>query len=175
MKHINIKHKLPVVNLGHNRENNECQPQRDVGLPRDDGGTSRRREDADLTGQEAEAPAENVTMMPVVEPKKKRRRDRNLAAERRRQKPKTSTRENGGPQEKLAPACWKVPRRATVAWRKRNISKENLTQRKCSPRKEVTAARKITRSAGHKCKGRNKDDVTPRYPKKGTTCCIKVA
>jgi hypothetical protein len=34
------------------RQMGECQPQRDVGLPRHDGGTSRRREEADLTGQE---------------------------------------------------------------------------------------------------------------------------
>jgi hypothetical protein len=118
--------------------------------------------------EQREVPAENATVMPVGEPKKKRRMDRKLAAERRRQEPKHTKRINGRPQEKLASACWNVSRRVTVAWRKRNIFKENLTQRNCSLPKLVTAARKITRSARHRCKGRNKEDVTPRYPKRGT-------
>jgi hypothetical protein len=152
--------------------------------------------------EEYEVPAENATVMPVGEPKKKSRRDRKLAAEHRRQKTNTSTRENCGPQKRLAVARSgssrrgkvtrhtketdrKMPRRATVArrmrdisrpnttrraavaWRKRNTFKENLTERNCSPRKEVTATRKITRSAGHRGKGRNKD-VTPRCNKRGT-------
>jgi hypothetical protein len=52
--------------------------------------------------EEYKAPAENTTVIPVGEPKKKRRRDRKLAAQHRRQKSNTSTRENCGPQERLA-------------------------------------------------------------------------
>jgi hypothetical protein len=84
--------------------------------------------------QKVEVPAEKATVMPVGEPKKKRRSDRKLAAEFRRQKPKISTRENCGPQKRLAvarrgrtrpakvarktPIDRKMPRRATVVWRK---------------------------------------------------------
>jgi hypothetical protein len=49
-----------------------------------------------------EAPVDDTEVMPVGEPKKKRCKDRKLAAEHHRQKPKTSTRENCGPQKRLA-------------------------------------------------------------------------
>jgi hypothetical protein len=85
-----------------------------------------------------------------------------------RGEPKELTRGDCGSLMKFAFACRKVSRHATVAWCKRNIFKENLTQRTCAPWKEVTAARKITRSAGHRCEGWNKDDVMPRCLKRGT-------
>jgi hypothetical protein len=95
--------------------------------------------------EQREAPVDVAEVMPVGEPKKKRRRDRKLAAERRRQKPKTSTRENCGPQKSLVAARSgtsrrgkvtrhskeidrKMSRRATVAWRKRNIFRKSWTQ-----------------------------------------------
>jgi hypothetical protein len=104
-----------------------------------------------------EAPVDDAEVMPVGEPKKKRRRDRKLAAENRRQKPKTLTRENCGPQKRLAvahrgttcrakvaqktPIHWKMSRRATVAWRKRNIFRQNMTRR-------ATLARRKENSVG---------------------------
>jgi hypothetical protein len=48
----------------------------------------------------------------------------------------------------LAAACRKVSRRATVAWRKKNILRKSWTQRNCGLPKEVTAAGiKVTRRA----------------------------
>jgi hypothetical protein len=96
--------------------------------------------------EQREAPVDDAEVMPVEEPKKKRRKDRKLATERRRQKPKTSTRENCGPQKKLAVARRgmshratvaqqkekktdkKMSCRATVAQRNRDIMEKNLTQ-----------------------------------------------
>jgi hypothetical protein len=65
--------------------------------------------------KERKAPVDNATVMPVEIPKKKRRRDRKLAAEHRRQKPITSTRDNCGPQERLAVTHRGRTHRATVA------------------------------------------------------------
>jgi hypothetical protein len=73
--------------------------------------------------QKAEVPAENAEVMPVGEPKKKRRRDRKLAAEHRRQKTNTSTRENCGPQERLAVTHRGRTRRAKMA-RKTQIDRK---------------------------------------------------
>jgi hypothetical protein len=95
--------------------------------------------------QEDEVPAEDATVMPVRELKKKRHRDQKLAAEHRHQKPKTSTQENRRPQKRLAAArsgssrhgkvTWhtkeidhKMSCRSTVAQRKRDIVRKNLTQ-----------------------------------------------
>jgi hypothetical protein len=52
------------------------------------------------------------------------------------------------PRKKLAEACRKVSRRATVAWRKRNIFRKTLTQANCGPRQELATGRNITRRAG---------------------------
>jgi hypothetical protein len=113
--------------------------------------------------------------MPIEEPKKKRRRDRKLAAEHRRLKPKTLTRENCGPQKRLAVArrgsshratvAWQkdkridigMSRRATVARSKRNIVKSYLTQEKCRPGRELVASR--TRTAHHAGVVRWKEDA----------------
>jgi hypothetical protein len=96
--------------------------------------------------KQREAPVDDAKVMPVGEPKKKRRRDRQLAVEHRRQKTNTSTRDNCGPQKSLAVARSglsrrgrvtrhmketdrKMPRRATVARRMRDISRPNMTCR----------------------------------------------
>jgi hypothetical protein len=95
--------------------------------------------------KQREGPVDDAELMPVGEPKKKLRKDRKLAAQHRRQKPKTSTRENCGPKERLAvyrrgtshrseaaqkmQADKKVPRRATVARRMREIFRPNTTSR----------------------------------------------
>jgi hypothetical protein len=63
---------------------------------------------------EREVPTEDAEVMPVGEPKKKRRRDRKPAAERRCHKPKTSTRENCGPQKRLVVARRGTSRREKV-------------------------------------------------------------
>jgi hypothetical protein len=50
--------------------------------------------------EEYEVPIEDAEVIPVGEPKKKRRKDRKLVTEHHRQKPKTSPRENCGPQKR---------------------------------------------------------------------------
>jgi hypothetical protein len=66
-----------------------------------------------------EVPKEEAAVMPVGEPRK-RRRDRNLAAGRR-QKPKRRIQASCESRRRLNTAGKKMTRRATVAWRKRNI------------------------------------------------------
>jgi hypothetical protein len=94
--------------------------------------------------QQREVPVEDAVVIPV-KGRKKRHRGMKKAAERR-EEPKELTRGLCGSRMKLAAACRKVSRRATVAWCKRIILRKSSTQRNCGPRKEVTAARiKITR------------------------------
>jgi hypothetical protein len=109
--------------------------------------------------KQRKAPVDDAEVMPVGEPKKKRRRDRKMAAERRRQKPKTSTRENCGSEKRLAVARSasarhgrvtrhmkeidrKMPRRATVARRMRDIFRPNTTRRTEVVRRKEIAIRK---------------------------------
>jgi hypothetical protein len=66
-----------------------------------------------------EVPTEDAVVKPA-KGRKKRHRDRYQAAGRRGE-PKELTRGNCGYRRKLAGACRKVSRRATVAWRKRNV------------------------------------------------------
>jgi hypothetical protein len=81
-----------------------------------------------------EIPKQEAAVMPVGG-LRKRRRDRNLAAGRR-QKPKRRIRAS----RRLTVACRKTTRRATVAWRKRNVFRRIGTQGNCGPRKRLTAA-----------------------------------
>jgi hypothetical protein len=105
-----------------------------------------------------EIPREDAAVMPVRGLRKQRRGRKQAAG--RREEPKELNRGICGSREKLAAACRKVSRRATVAWRKRNILRKSWMQRNCGLRKEVTAAGiKITRCAGHRRKGQNKNDV----------------
>jgi hypothetical protein len=108
-----------------------------------------------------EVPREDAAVMPV-RGLRKQRRGRKQAAGRRKE-PKELNRGICGSREKLAAACKKVSRRATVAWRRRNILRKSWTRRSCGLRKEVTAAgMRITRCAGHGRKGRNKEIVIER-------------
>jgi hypothetical protein len=67
--------------------------------------------------QQQEVSVEDATVMLVGEPKKKRRRDQKLVAESCRQEPKNKTRENCGPQKKLAVTRRGSTRHAKVAWK----------------------------------------------------------
>jgi hypothetical protein len=128
-------------------------------------GTTEARLESELEHQEI--PNEDAVVKPV-RGRKKRHRGRKQAAGRRGEL-KELTRGDCGSQKKLAAACRKVSRRATVAWCKRNVFRNSWTNRNCEPRKEVTTAgRKITRCAGQKRKVQNKDDVSPKSPKGGT-------
>ncbi|PNF41748.1 GTP-binding protein Di-Ras2 [Cryptotermes secundus] len=91
-------------------------------------------------------PVEDALRIPVGEPKK-RRRDQKLAAERRRQKAKNSTRATGEPQKELAITSRKTSRRATVARRWRNDSKEEASKGTfgCQRKKLAAASRKMSR------------------------------
>jgi hypothetical protein len=71
-------------------------------------------------------PIEEVAVMPV-EGLKKRRRGRKSTAGRRGE-PKKLTRGNCGSRKKLAAACRKVSRHATVAWLKRKVFRRSGTQ-----------------------------------------------
>jgi hypothetical protein len=116
--------------------------------------------------QQREVPNEDAIVKPVEEPKKKRRRDRRLAAERRRQKQQDSTRENGAPQKELAVACRKMPHRATVARRMRDIFRLNMTRRAivARPRKDIcwpnmTRCAKVTQRK--RCRFQSSQEVPP--------------
>jgi hypothetical protein len=105
--------------------------------------------------EEYKAPAENATVIPVRERKKKRRWDQKLAAQHRRQKLNTSTRDNCGPQKRLAvtrrgttrrtkvarkaPVDRKMSRRATVARQMSDIFRPNTTQRNFGCRRKELA------------------------------------
>jgi hypothetical protein len=93
-----------------------------------------------------EIPKEDAVVMPVGEPRK-RRRDRNLAAGRR-QKPKRRIQASCKSRRKLTVAGKKITRRATVAWRKRNIFRTIVTQGNCGLRKRlVVTGKRTTRCA----------------------------
>jgi hypothetical protein len=95
---------------------------------------------------EQEIPLEDAVVMPVGEPRKGRRDRRHLTAGRR--------------QKNLVVAHRGTTHRAAVAWRRINVFRKILTYGYCGLRKEVTAAgMRITRCAGHRRKGQNKDDV----------------
>jgi hypothetical protein len=85
-----------------------------------------------------EVPREGAAVMPVRGLRKQRRGRKQAAG--RHEEPKKRNRGICGPLEKLAAACRKVSRRATVAWRKKNILRKSWTQGSCGLRKEVTAA-----------------------------------
>jgi hypothetical protein len=105
-----------------------------------------------------EVPMEDAAVMPVGGLRKQRRGRKQAAG--RCEEPEKLNREICGSREKLAAACRKLSRRATVAWRKNNILRKSWTQESCGLRKEVTAAGvTIARCAGHGRKGRNKEIV----------------
>jgi hypothetical protein len=76
-----------------------------------------------------EIPKEKAAVMPVGG-LRKRRRDRNLSAGRR-QKPKRRIRASWQSRRRLTVPGKKITRRATVAWRKRNVFRKIGTQGNC--------------------------------------------
>jgi hypothetical protein len=92
-------------------------------------------------------PKEDAVVKPV-KGRKKRRKARKPAA-RRRGEPNELTRGDCGFGKKLAAACKKIRRRATVAWHKKNVFRKTVTQVNCGPRSKLTAAEiMMTRHAG---------------------------
>jgi hypothetical protein len=81
---------------------------------------------------------EEAALMPVGG-LRKRRRDRNLA-KGRRLKQKGRIQASCESRRRLTVAGKKMTRRATVAWRKRNLFRIIGTQGICGPRKRLTAA-----------------------------------
>jgi hypothetical protein len=100
----------------------------------------------DSESEHREVPNEDAVVKPV-RGRKKRHRGRKQA-EGRRGEPEELTRGDCGFRKKLAAACRKVSRHATVAWRKRNIFRISWTQAICGPRQELAAGRNMTRRAG---------------------------
>jgi hypothetical protein len=114
-----------------------------------------------------EIPKEDTVVMPVGEPRK-RRRDRNLAAGRR-QKPKRRIQASCESRRRLNITGKKMTRRATVAWRKRNVFTRIGTKENCGPHKKLAAARirttrcaKVARGREHGLQRQGKDDIAPR-------------
>jgi hypothetical protein len=94
-----------------------------------------------------EIPKKDAVVKPV-NGRKKRRRARKPAAGRRG-KPNELTQGDCESGKKLAAACKKITRRATVAWRKKNVFRRTVTQGNCGPQSILTAAGKMmTRHAG---------------------------
>jgi hypothetical protein len=89
-----------------------------------------------------DVPIEEVAVMPVKGLKKRRRGRKSTAG--RRGEPKTLNRGNCGSRKKLAAACRKVSRHATVAWRKRNLIRRSETRGYCGSRKVMTVADRRT-------------------------------
>jgi hypothetical protein len=87
--------------------------------------------------EQREVPVEDAVVKPV-DGRKKRHRGKNQAAGRRGE-PKKLIRGDCGSWMQLAAACSKVSCRATVAWRKRDIFKQNTTRRAivARPRKNI--------------------------------------
>jgi hypothetical protein len=89
--------------------------------------------DMESESEHREVPNENAVVKPVRGRKKRHRGPKQAAG--RRGEPKELTRGDCGSRKKLAAACRKVSRHATVAWRKRNIFRKSWTQANCGPRK----------------------------------------
>jgi hypothetical protein len=125
----------------------------------------------DMTSEvahEQEVPLEDAIVMPVGEPRKGLRDRRHLAAGSRQKKEQKRTQKKDVCQKNLVIAHRGTTRHAAVAWRRINVFRKIMTHGYCGLRKEVTAAgMKITRCAGHRRKGQNKDDVE-RETRKGT-------
>jgi hypothetical protein len=123
------------------------------------------RTNYDGDGTEHQEVLQEDATVKLVKGRKKRHSGKKQAAGRRGEQTRL-TRGDCGSQTILAAACRKVSRRATVAWRKRDIFRKILIHGNCVPLKEVTASRrKITRCAGHRLMGENKDEVAPRSQK----------
>jgi hypothetical protein len=115
--------------------------------------TEPREEMMQSAEEHQEVPRENAVVIPV-RGRKRRRRGRKKAAGRRGE-PKELNRGDCGSWKELAAACRKASRRATVAWRKRNVFRKSWTCGYCGLQKEVTASRKkVTRCARHRRKVR---------------------
>jgi hypothetical protein len=86
-------------------------------------------------------PREDAVMIPV-RGRKRRNRGRKEAAGRRGE-PKELNRGDRGSRKKLAAACRKASRRATVAWRKRNVFRKSWTHGNCGLRKQSDRVQKV--------------------------------
>jgi hypothetical protein len=89
-----------------------------------------------------DVPNKDVTVMPVGEPRKRRRGRKSNAG--RRGESKKLNRGNCGSRKKLAAAWRKVSCHATVAWRKRNLTRRSETRGYYELRGKVTVAGKRT-------------------------------
>jgi hypothetical protein len=88
-----------------------------------------------------DVPSKNVAVMLVAKPSKRRRVRKSNAG---RGEPRKLNRGNRGSRNKLAAACRKVSRYATVAWRKRKLFRNSETRGYCGSRKGVTVADRRT-------------------------------
>jgi ElaB/YqjD/DUF883 family membrane-anchored ribosome-binding protein len=128
--------------------------------------TEPREEMMQTAGEHQLVPRVDAVIIPVRK-RKRRLRGRKQAAGRHGE-PKELTRGDHGSRKKLAAACRKASRCATVAWRKRNVFRKSWTHENWGPRKEVTASRKkVTRCARHRHKVQNKEKVAQRSPTGG--------
>jgi hypothetical protein len=109
-------------------------------------------------GEHQDVPSDDVVVKPVKGLKKRRRGRKSTAG--RRGEPKKLNRENCGSRKKLAAACRKVSRHATVAWRKRNI-RRNETQEYCGSWRNTRIA-KMARGMEDGLEKKGKDNIAPK-------------
>jgi chromosome segregation ATPase len=102
--------------------------------------TEPREEMMQSAEEHQEVPREDAVVIPVRGRKRRHRGQKQAAG--RHGEPKEFNRGVCGSRKKLAAACRKASRRATVALRKRNVFRKSWTHRNCGLRKEVTASRK---------------------------------
>jgi hypothetical protein len=96
-----------------------------------------------------DVPSEDVVVRPIKGLKKGRRSGKSAAGQRG--EPKELVRGNCRSRRKLAAACRKVSRRATVARHKRNAFRKIRTEENCGPRSTLAAAgRRMTAGVHHK-------------------------
>jgi hypothetical protein len=128
--------------------------------------TEPREEMMQSTEEHQVVPREDAIVIPVRGRKRRHRGQKEAAG--RRGEPKELTRGDRGSRKKLAAACRKAFRHATVAWRKRNVFRKSWTCGYCGLRKEVTASKeKGTHCARHRRKVQNEGKVAQRSPTGG--------
>jgi hypothetical protein len=93
------------------------------------------------------SPSEDVVVMPVGEPRKWGRVRKSTSGQRG--EPKELNRKNCGSQTKLAAACRKVSRHATVVWRKRNLIRQIRISTLAAASRRMSRSAKMARGTEH--------------------------
>jgi hypothetical protein len=95
-------------------------------------------EEKEAVVEHQDIPTEDVAVMSVGEPRNRRKVWKSAAG--RSGEPKKLNRGNHGSRRRLAAACRKVSRHATVTWRQRNLIRQIWTEVNCGPQSTLAAA-----------------------------------